>query len=925
MLDALGQGAMGSVYTAFDPDLDRRVALKVVSPREHEHPSDLSREARVLAKLDHPNVATIFDVGFWEEQLFIAMERVDGGDLDAWLKDDHSPTEILDLLLQAGHGLQAAHARGVVHRDFKPSNVLVGTDGRVRVADFGLARLGPDEGAAPAPGDSMRGVFDSQHAVAGTPIYMAPELSAGEPASARSDQYAFCVTAHWALARTMPCDGSTASLPLHPEARRAIARGLAPDPTQRFESMDALLATLSPPRRRRRVWFAGGIAVGVLSGAVAVASIAGPVESKDDCEAAARAFEDRYRADRRATLHDALASAPLPYASSAARRADAALTEFGREWTDAYHHACALPVPDAATRCLDAQAAQHDALWNALEQAGPAVAEHVVPAVASLPLPSACIADDAPPRPPLDPPDPADQDAADIVRDHLERAWALRSTNQYEQALDATLTAVEAARALAHPPLVAEALLARGRVQHLAGELEAAQLSLEEAATTAWSCGHDDAALSSIAMLLWDVGQDQGDRAAADVWLKVGQATVERRGWPTAAEAEFWNAAGGAEQHAGRWSVARTHFERALSQRERFLSKSDPLIVQTMTNLASLDLLEGDFERALERSEHAVEQLEAALGPQDPGVSQARQAYGRALLDAGQLERGRDVLQAALDSTRANLGEDHPLLASMSNNLGMAHDRLGDDTKALEYYAAALASWQAHRKPTDPKIGEAHYNVGWASSQLGHHDDAVEHMQSAIALMRTALGETHPQVSMLYRGHADVLRLAGRCEEATVQARRAVALFEQASERGGSRGALALFTLGQSQMCADDLPGAEQTLASAVEQAAEVFGASHPNVRTMRAQRADVLRKLGRIDDGLAEIDRALSIEGSGPALSTARLTQARLLRERDPAHALEVARQALADMPQTGGYAKKRDALAELIAALELRGSGAG
>ena len=204
----LGAGAMGVVYQALDRALDRRVALKLHVHRDGADPRRVWREARAMARLADPHVVTIHEVGIHDERLFIAMELVAGSDARRWLRSAPRTTaEILAVYRQAGLGLAAAHAVGIVHRDFKPDNVLVGNDGRVRVADFGLARS-VDRGATQDDDTTVAADATARHTVsgfvAGTPAYMAPEIVAGSAADARSDQYAFCVAMYEALVGERP-------------------------------------------------------------------------------------------------------------------------------------------------------------------------------------------------------------------------------------------------------------------------------------------------------------------------------------------------------------------------------------------------------------------------------------------------------------------------------------------------------------------------------------------------------------------------------------------------------------------------------------------------------------------------------------------------------------------------------------------------
>ncbi len=287
----LGKGGMGVVYRAHDPELDRQVALKVLrsSAATEEERMRMLREGQAMARVTHPNVITVYEVGVAGAVVFLAQELMDGGTLRSWI-EKHPPREaILEKFVAAGRGLAAAHAAGLVHRDFKPENVLLGTDGRVRVADFGLARALDTDEAMPA--ETRANIARAQRelstspmspltrtgAVMGTPIFMAPEQHLGERADERSDQFAFCVALYHALYGAWPYPGSTAEAVANAvikgrlaepprgsdvpaRLRQILVRGLATNSANRFPSMEALLAELTRPPSRigKRVAIAAG-------------------------------------------------------------------------------------------------------------------------------------------------------------------------------------------------------------------------------------------------------------------------------------------------------------------------------------------------------------------------------------------------------------------------------------------------------------------------------------------------------------------------------------------------------------------------------------------------------------------------------------------------------------------------------------------
>jgi predicted Ser/Thr protein kinase len=302
LLEKLGEGGMGAVFAAHDPMLNRKVAIKVLR-RQLSHPAygaRMVREAQSLAKLSHPNVVSVHDVGFADGQMFLAMEHIDGRALSQVIVDSLAPAQVLELFLAAGEGLRAAHDVGLVHRDFKPHNVMVGSDGRVRVLDFGLAR---DSGEVETTTDAsvtppllLGAALTQEGAVMGTPGYMSPEQHAGQPCDARSDQFSFCVSLWEGLygelpsrlsaeAETRDAKGPPRPLtgwreleatPKHKSVSQriheALLRGMRLSRAERFPSMRELLEALRPRPRRYPISLVYGLAVvtALISAAVVV-------------------------------------------------------------------------------------------------------------------------------------------------------------------------------------------------------------------------------------------------------------------------------------------------------------------------------------------------------------------------------------------------------------------------------------------------------------------------------------------------------------------------------------------------------------------------------------------------------------------------------------------------------------------------------
>ena len=293
VIEKLGEGGMGAVYAAHDPVLHRRVAIKLLR-RELSGPTHgarMVREAQALAKLSHPNVVNVHDVGQADGRMFLAMEHIEGRALSDLLGEGLPWGRVLELFVEAGRGLCAAHAAGLIHRDFKPANAMLGNDGRVRVLDFGLARdsgEGPEVHDGATPAGSAREPLTRAGAVMGTPSYMSPEQLEGQPCDARTDQFSFCVSVWEGLYAALPFtltprqqealptrregprSAATKAWPALPatplnrsvptRVHQALLKGLSVDREDRHASMDALLAVLKPRARRYPVWLVYALA-----------------------------------------------------------------------------------------------------------------------------------------------------------------------------------------------------------------------------------------------------------------------------------------------------------------------------------------------------------------------------------------------------------------------------------------------------------------------------------------------------------------------------------------------------------------------------------------------------------------------------------------------------------------------------------------
>jgi predicted Ser/Thr protein kinase len=478
LLEVLGEGGMGVVWSAHDPNLDRMLAIKVLK-RQDAAPAlrkRLLREARAMARLKHPNVLTVYEVGTEGDRDFIAMELVDGGSLDEWLDRDPPRDDVITAVLAAGRGLAAAHAAGLVHRDFKPHNVLRSRDGRVLVTDFGLAR-GLGEESASISGSGTSGQAETAHditmlpsspsgrttdslldspltqtgAMIGTPAYMAPEQFLGAAPDPRTDQFAFCVTAWQALTGMRPYTGATidelrkaasagvapsVKVDLPPVVRAALVRGLDPDPAKRWPTLDELLDALEHavrPRRPRWVIPVAALAViAVVAIAVAIArrgGAGGPVIAAG-CgpgeDAFAEAWSPKIRADIERSLHARGIELPEGVYARIADPMDA----YRERWTQAFATACKAREKVGARQraCLLGERDQTASLALVLRD-GSAPMYAKLDLHGLLPELAGC-AGDSPNAPPLYPEDP--QARARVIA-LMAKALALTGSPTFER------------------------------------------------------------------------------------------------------------------------------------------------------------------------------------------------------------------------------------------------------------------------------------------------------------------------------------------------------------------------------------------------------------------------------------------------------------------------------------------------------------
>jgi tetratricopeptide (TPR) repeat protein len=667
--NVLGAGAMGIVFAARDPALERQVALKVLRPElaASSLRARLLREAQSLARLAHPHVVRVYDLGEADGRLFVAMELVEGRTLRGWLADaQRRPREIVELFLQAGRGLAAAHAAGLVHRDFKPDNVLVSRDGRAQVSDFGLVGTGAADGAAGLPDGAppLQSV-----ALVGTPAYMAPEQARGEPVDARADQFAFCVALCEALTGERPFSGASAEAiaqeasegriregplgRLDGRVKALIVRGLSPDRAARFPSMDALLDALDPaPRERQRRRLQAGLASLVALGAgvgLWAASHRGP----GCADLATAAIDPTWNASTRARLEQEFVAAAPSFGRATVERVVRLLDERAAAWIDMRRAACEATVVrraqstellDLRLECLDDEWREVKELIATLQTADAAVVQRAVQAVSALDPLDRCA--DAKQLRQLTAPrrSPAEEQQLSTVKEQIARARALEHVGHPREAIPIARVAVEAAERAGDAATRAEALYALGLVEDESDQLDAAKATLIRAAAAAEAGARDDIVARTFSYLIGNVGYKQHDLASSSLFSQLAEGAIQRLGGNDQLEGFRLSNEGSVFLAHGRFEDALSRFQDALTRRERAEGPGSIGVAEELGGIVATLVRLKRCDEALKEQEQARVIYERAFGVVHPSAVEILLNRSAILLC---LERPADALTAA--------------------------------------------------------------------------------------------------------------------------------------------------------------------------------------------------------------------------------------------------------------------------------------
>ena len=894
IIDFIGRGGMGVVYEAYDPELSRRIALKLVRVadgarrgRAGSHDRIL-REAQALAQLSHPNVIAVYDVGSFDDAVFIAMELVEGNTLRAWRREQ-KPTrqEILAVFIAAGRGLAAAHAAHMIHRDFKPDNVLIGSDGRVRVVDFGLARatemVDPSEGAdteADDPtdlgkansttGDDTNPITNvlltpltEAGRIMGTPRYMAPEQHLGLDVDQYTDQFSFSVALYEALFDQHPFPARdranlraqvTLGRITEPEndkvpkrLRRIVRRGLSVSPAQRYPSMADLLTDLAadPWVARRRIGLAAivialtGLAIFgmVRKGSHADPRCAGFASQLDGVwdEANASAIEQNFQASGR------------PHAAATYARVDKIFTDYAREWVALNVTSCRATqrgqqsetLLDLRSACLERLREQFAALSTVLgEEPNGALVDRAVTAALELPPVASCSDDEALTTALPLPHDPRVRASLAALRKRLNRVAALERASKLEAALAELRPLVPEARRLGHLPHLSNALYRLASLQRNSGDAAAAITTLEEVVVVA-ARAKNDAMVARIWLdLIGVIGLDQKRAADGLALRRAAETAVARAGDDPRITATLHGTLGSVLWSQGRYPEARAHHEQAIAIRE------------------------------VHRPDH-------------PDLAISYNNYGNVLWDEGRVDEAEVYYRRALGIWEQALGSDHPEVATAVTNLGNVLSAQGKSDESEAQYQRAIRIKQATLGANHPSVATTFANIGEALKQQQRYDEALAYQERALQIWQRAYSDAHPYVAVAYNNIGSIYNERGDCVTALEHFQRALDIF------------------------------------------VESLGPDHHYVAYALTGLGQCYTKLGKLDAAITHLERGLRLrsqQSDSPFLAESRFSLARALARREPARALELANQALTSYAAAGDG----DSKAEIQSWLDLHAAGA-
>jgi tetratricopeptide (TPR) repeat protein len=809
------------VFLAQDPDLARPVAIKLLRIQGEHGRTRLRREAQAVAKIQHPNVIAVHEVGTHEDRVYLVMEYVDGGTLRDWVQaETRSWEEVLEVYRQAARGLMAAHRAGLVHRDFKPDNVLIGRDGRVRVTDFGIVGVSgapePTREDIEAAVDDVAARLTRTGAILGTPAYMPPEQYDAESADARSDQFAFCVSLYEALFGERPHEGDTVGSLLQsmqsgevralretdvpPRIVDAIMKGLRPAPGERHASMAEMLAAITPETKAARwpwlVAAAGVVGVGAVTYALGGGGQT-TTQPVFDCGDARAEFAASWNDERRGALEAAFAAHGKATSAAFGRVAEA-LDARERQWLAGVDAACEArrsgadgqAVYDLRRACLDDARRATDVFVGLLSEGKRELIDGALSSVSLLRRVERC-ADVDVLKSAIWPTEAQQEALAPVERD-LATARLMLLAGRHHETVALGKDLEVRARAVGFDATHAAVLETLARAEMQAGLLEDAEAHAREATILAAKARDTSIETRAAGTLMFVVGPGLGRGDEALGMLPAGAS-----------------------------AAARTHDPRARS----YLKAAEGTVRGQ----------NGDYEGAEKAVDEVIEILEGLDRPPPDELAAAYTNRAGLAVRRGDVDAGRADQRHALRIAEEGLGTQHPLYGAYALSLGINLAQAGDHEEAIEWNTAALESWEAALGPNHTSCALAVAYVGIAQLALGRIDEAGASFEDGLRRLdaseqddpvnRLSLLDNAGQVSFRkgdfagaesrYAAAREVVRgLGGSTDPRIARYERSIASMRQA--RGDDEGALKAYRTAKALLVDVYGPKHQQVAANAV-------------------------------------------------------------------------------------------------------------
>lgn len=791
VIERIGAGGMGEVFTAFDPTLDRKVALKLLRVDRDEAGSNgrerLQREAQAMAQVAHPNVAAVHDVGVHEGQVYVAMEFIDGKTLRDWcLEPGRTTQQVLDVYQQAGRGLAAAHQAGLIHRDFKPANVLVGNDGRARVLDFGLARL---SNVAPVSEGGERSIasvdLTAAGSVMGTPAYMPPEQHDGKPLDARADQYSFCVSLYEGLVGVLPFQGDSlksiraaivrgvpAQAPRQIPARvfAVLRRGLSVAPTDRFPSMEALLEALSNDAqlRRRRWLLMGGLGVSTL---LAVGGLVSREVASRHCASAEPRLTGAWDSSRRQALTRSLAS------TARGPAVVSRLEAYSQQWVSVSQRVCEAhrtreQTPTAKyvlqTACLERRLSDLRALTSVLATADASILKGATVAVSGLRPLATCVNASAEYA-------EAEQERGDVEA-KLSEARALARLGLAARAQ--TLATDVTADPLASRRAQAEAWLVLGTVAHANTRFDEAERALNAAAAKGIAAGSFEVAAKAWSLMVDLYGRRLDRPKLAQEKADLAEGALTRLGDDPEIAAYALHAVGRFRLGESDYTAASQAFEKALAQAERAWGPDHPEVANVLDDLAWSYSWLGKNVLSQEAFERSLRIKAAVYAPDSVENAETLGRLAMVVAEAGDLPRAIELQERALSIRRsAATKPDFAVTTSLTNLTDLYKDagRLDD---ALATIDESLRILERILQGDHLRVVGNLHSRGAVLLALGRLQEARVAFSDSLAMSERVKGPQHVLSADPLEGLAEVALRAQKPADAVPLLERALALRE---------------------------------------------------------------------------------------------------------------------------------------------------